>query len=84
MHEWGHIYGYDGSRNFTDALTEFLASIIKERHGLDEVEKQWNEESSPRIHVVINNLSNEQKTQLLKSIPVDELVKLLQKEEIDI
>ena len=41
LHEWGHIYGYDRSRGFTDALTEFIATIIKNRGILDVHEKEW-------------------------------------------
>lgn len=29
MHEWAHIYGSDGSRTFSDALTHFIALILK-------------------------------------------------------
>jgi hypothetical protein len=95
IHEWGHIYGFDGSRSFTDALTQFLGAIIKGRNELDKVEKQWskislelrnmylNEKSLPRMHILIERLTNEQKSQLLKSIPEDELLKLIEKENIE-
>lgn len=95
MHEWGHIYGYDGSRSFTDALTEFLVAIIKGRDELDKVEKKFNRisleikntylngKSFPRMHALIDRLTNKQKSKLLKSIPEDELLKLIEKENIE-
>ena len=41
LHEHAHIFGHDGSRGFTDALTELLESIIRTRHELDECERRW-------------------------------------------
>jgi hypothetical protein len=42
LHEHSHIFGYDGSRGFTDALTELLETVIRERKNLDDVEANWN------------------------------------------
>ncbi len=96
LHEWAHIYGSDGSRGFTDGLTGFLSKLIERRNELDEVEQEWNQiskeiaeqqfqdNSHNKIHNLINKLSNKQKIQLLKSIPESELLKLLEKEQIDI
>ena len=42
LHEHTHIFGYDGSRGFTDALTELLETVVRERKNLDEVEATWN------------------------------------------
>ncbi len=41
LHEHAHIFGYDGSRGFSDALTELLETVIRERRDLDEAETQW-------------------------------------------
>jgi hypothetical protein len=43
LHEHSHIFGYDGSRGFTDALTETLEVVIRERRLLDQFEAEWNE-----------------------------------------
>lgn len=95
LHEWGHIHGFDGSRRFTDALTEFIAAIIEERDGLDEIEEKWNEISleirneleenglNSIMHNLVDQLTNKQKTQLLKSLPEEELLKLIEKEGVD-
>ncbi len=96
LHEWAHIYGFDGSRGFTDGLTGFLSELIERRNELDDVEIKWNqisgkiaksqfqENSYNKVHTIIGKLSNKQKIQLLKSIPEDELLKLIIKEDIDI
>jgi hypothetical protein len=41
LHEHSHIFGYDGSRGFSDALTELLATVIGHRKALDEYEPRW-------------------------------------------
>ena len=41
LHEHAHIFGYDGSRGFTDALTELLETVVRNRDELDEYEKKW-------------------------------------------
>ncbi|TFG29668.1 MAG: hypothetical protein EU532_02710 [Promethearchaeota archaeon] len=96
IHEWSHIYGFDGSRTFTDALTALMAGIIKQRHHLDEIEEKWNNLSRqiraeqgnsqdiPQMHLLVDKLSEDQKAQLLKSIPEDELLKLMEKEKIEL
>ena len=96
VHEWSHIYGYDGSRSFTDALTGFIVGLIEKRAELDYVEERWrnisleirtkqfNEKTIPQMHIIIDKLTNKQKNQLLKSIPDDELMKLIEKEKINI
>ena len=43
LHEHAHIFGHDGSRGYTDALTELLESIIRTRQELDEYERRWEE-----------------------------------------
>lgn len=43
MHEHAHIFGYDGQRAFTDALTEFLETLIRNRAVLDGYEAQWSD-----------------------------------------
>lgn len=41
LHEHAHIFGYDGSRGFTDALTALLETVVRCRHGLDQYEAGW-------------------------------------------
>src|SRR5439155_5065111 len=41
LHEHAHIFGYDGSRGFTDALTELLETVVRHRNDLDPYEKEW-------------------------------------------
>lgn len=41
LHEHAHIHGYDGSRTFTDALTELLETTVRERQTMDRHERHW-------------------------------------------
>lgn len=41
LHEHSHIFGYDGSRGFTDALTALLETVVRHRHDLDDYDKEW-------------------------------------------
>jgi hypothetical protein len=41
LHEHAHIFGYDGSRGFTDALTELLETVVRQRHDLDDYDTRW-------------------------------------------
>jgi hypothetical protein len=36
LHEHAHIFGYDGSRGFTDALTHLLEMVVKQRNTLND------------------------------------------------
>lgn len=95
LHEWGHIYGHDGSRSFTDALTEFIAQIIANRRLFDRFEQHWTRQLAAvraeretldeaySIQSRLSFLSDAQKTRLLKDIPEDELFKLLKRNGFD-
>jgi hypothetical protein len=41
LHEHAHIFGYDGSRGFTDALTGLLETVLRHRRDLDPYEQGW-------------------------------------------
>jgi hypothetical protein len=41
LHEHAHIFGYDGSRGFTDALTELLETVVRHRRELNPYERDW-------------------------------------------
>jgi hypothetical protein len=43
LHEHSHIFGHDGSRGFSDALTELLEVVIQHRETLGKCEEQWNQ-----------------------------------------
>ena len=43
LHEHAHIFGYDGQRGFTDALTELLETVIRHRDVLDQYEAEWDD-----------------------------------------
>ena len=94
LHEWGHIYGYDGSRDFTDALTEFIALIIKKRSILDSFENKWNESvqsirsyrleetAESGLLAKVDLLTDDEKTSIIKKIPEDELFKIMKSAEL--
>ncbi|MBX9582043.1 MAG: hypothetical protein K2X87_17195 [Gemmataceae bacterium] len=41
VHEHAHVFGADGSRRFTDALTEALEGVVSDRKHVDELEARW-------------------------------------------
>jgi hypothetical protein len=41
VHEHAHVFGYDGSRGFTDALTGLLETVVSHRKDLDPYESRW-------------------------------------------
>jgi hypothetical protein len=43
LHEHTHVFGQDGSRGFSDALTELLETLVRHRRDLDAFEARWNE-----------------------------------------
>lgn len=56
LHEHAHIFGHDGSRGFTDALTELLEVVIRFRTQLEIYETKWNDE---RLQVVMERQQTE-------------------------
>lgn len=42
IHEHAHFYGYDGDREFTDALTWMFEATVRLRHELTHFEQLWN------------------------------------------
>jgi hypothetical protein len=46
LHEHAHIFGCDGSRGFTDALTELLETVVRCRGELDRYEEAWSAASA--------------------------------------
>jgi hypothetical protein len=41
LHEHAHIFGWDGSRGFTDALTELLETVVREHRQLADYAEPW-------------------------------------------
>jgi hypothetical protein len=41
LHEHAHIFGYDGSRGFTDALTQLIETVVRQRKQLDRHATAW-------------------------------------------
>lgn len=41
LHEHAHIFGWDGSRGFTDALTNLLEALIREHRQLADYAQPW-------------------------------------------
>ena len=84
LHEHAHIFGYDGSRGFTDALTELLETVVRERQNLDQAEAKWNRarelvakeraETNPAqgvtsLEVELGSMNEVQLRNLLKRLP---------------
>jgi hypothetical protein len=81
LHEHAHVYGYDGSRGFTDALTELIEASIRHRQSLDEYENDW---QTARQEVLTERgmvgLNGERSiTEQLQTFDRDELLHLLEK-----
>ena len=94
LHEWSHLYGSDGSRSFSDALTGFISLILKKEKVLEELksyvdkwkeisEKIQDERKDASINTSLDDLfsalSKEKLTEILASIPQEECLKLLKK-----
>lgn len=83
LHEHAHIFGYDGSRAFTDALTELLETIIRYRSELEAFNASWNtakevvENERLEISSEVSGDRNLQKW--IESMEEDELRTLLEK-----
>lgn len=97
LHEWAHIYGPDGSRTFSDALTSFISLILKKEELINKVkiyEKNWNEVclkinqersievTTDKVYLRLETITNQQMKKILKSIPEDELFQLFKENEI--
>ena len=79
FHEHAHIFGYDGSRSFTDALTQILSIMVRERNSLDQFEAQWNSarEIVARERKVVNLDEDTSLQALLSALDEQELRDIL-------
>lgn len=93
LHEHSHIFGGDGSRGFTDALTELLEAVVRHRDLLSAREAAWercrvgvlterNESGklAPSPSVSLEELSPEEMRMLLKRLPTGALRHLMEDE----
>ncbi|HMB06981.1 MAG TPA: hypothetical protein VKP69_25000 [Isosphaeraceae bacterium] len=94
LHEHAHIFGYDGSRGFTDALTELIESIIRHRDALNRHEESWEQarkavvrerkmtgatDEFEELHEWVSSLSEDELRALVGEIPPLTLSKLRRK-----
>ncbi|MDR1418936.1 MAG: hypothetical protein LBI86_01020 [Treponema sp.] len=92
IHEWMHIFGYDGSRFFSDALTNVIALILKNGELLEQLKAykaEWaalagnigrerkNMEKRSGLWAIVEGLSVTDMRTLLCGIPEDNLFRLL-------
>jgi len=94
LHELNHIYGYDGSRFFSDALTEIISIILQNKivlTKLAEYDKKWNglqelikierDERSNEIdyNELKDRLTHDQLRNIINEIPEHEFKKMILK-----
>jgi hypothetical protein len=94
LHEWAHLYGGDGGRSFSDALTGFISLILKNEKALEELKTYadlWKEisvnvinerkdsASNLNISELFDNLPKEKIKEILMSIPQEKCFKLLER-----
>jgi len=94
IHEWTHLYGGDGGRTFSDALTGFISLILKNEKALEELNTyvdRWKEITANiknerkdgalnlNISALFDNLPKEKIKEILLNIPQEECFKLLEK-----
>jgi hypothetical protein len=81
LHEHAHVYGYDASRGFTDALTELIEATIRHRRALDAYENDWqsarNEVLSERGTIGLNG--ERHIGEQLRTLDRDALLQLLER-----
>lgn len=92
LHEHAHVFGRDGSRDFTDALTEIVETIVRDRAELDKYEKEYDKarkkvlrerkssasgQEENGLRGNIDLMSEEQLRHLVKRVPPTVLRRLL-------
>ena len=97
LHEHAHIFGYDGSRGFTDALTQLIETIVRQRKQLDQHEAAWlaargsvlherNEQTAPDLMQTVADLveamHDGELRDLLKRLPTDTVWRALEEQTI--
>lgn len=83
LHEHTHIFGYDGSRGFSDALTELLKTVVRERKNLDPAEAKWNQAREQVLRERAGTTNEQEKSNLelelgsMNELQLRELIKRL-------
>ena len=98
LHEHAHIFGHDGGRGFTDALTELIESIIRHRDALARHEESWEQarkavtrerkmtgagDEFEELHEWVSSLSEDELRTLVGEIPPLTLSKLRRKRGLE-
>ena len=93
-----HIFGHDGGRGFTDALTELIESIIRHRDALARHEESWEQarkavtrerkmtgagDEFEELHEWVSSLSEDELRALVGEIPPLTLSKLRRKRGLE-
>jgi len=95
LHEHSHVFGYDGSRGFTDTLTELLGTVVRHRKELDAYESHWesaqdqvvSERDTPacdgnqEVEVLLASKDQSELRDLIARVPRPILKRLLQPEQ---
>ena len=90
-HEHAHMFGHDGERGFTDALTELIEAMARERKLLDGYEADWikaqkavlrerrevDQSAPPPAIERIRSLSRDELLALLERVPATVLARLV-------
>lgn len=82
LHEWAHIYGYDGSRGFSDALTGFIAMILDRDDAIGKLKsyvEQWKQVTQKIQEERIREKRIEGKEALIKRLTADQAKEALSK-----
>jgi hypothetical protein len=90
LHEHVHIFGHDGSRGFTDALTQLIETVVRERDKLSPIESRWEQareaiklqratQLEGNIRVRIETMTDSDLRELVKALPEATLRKALNK-----
>jgi hypothetical protein len=82
LHEHAHIFGRDGSRDFTDALTEIVETIVRDRAELDKYEKEYDKARKKVLRERKSSASRRAKTDFqgrIDSMSKDQLQRLVKR-----
>jgi hypothetical protein len=81
LHEHAHIFGYDGSRGFSDALTQLLETVVLQRRDFDAYEALWTRASEAvaqeRHRVPVSSRQTQAVSAWLASVQPDDLRQLI-------
>lgn len=77
LHEHSHIFGHDGSRGFTDALTGLLETVVRFRKKLDEYNDEWT-----KIRQSINRERAKKQSKQSENLDVENWIANLGEEEL--